>query len=147
MTRKSKTISVGSPEELRQRIPQFIDDIGDHKIITFSGDLGAGKTTLIKMLCEAWNVLDLVTSPTFSIANVYKTQGGDVVNHLDLYRLDNLDQAIDVGIEEYLFDPHLTLIEWPALITDLLPDHCAFIITQTEKGLRKIVFLESHISQ
>jgi tRNA threonylcarbamoyladenosine biosynthesis protein TsaE len=106
-------------KELAQIISQF-------RVVTFTGNLGAGKTTLIKMLCWHWGVKETVNSPTFSLVNQYSTEGaevGDVLFHIDLYRLKNEEEAFDAGIEEHLFSGHLCLVEWPEKAIGIIPDN------------------------
>lgn len=87
----------------------------------FLGNLGAGKTTLIKEICAQLGVSDLVQSPTFALVNVYQTSEGNEVFHFDCYRLKKPEEALDFGIEEYLYSDQICLIEWPQVIEDLLP--------------------------
>lgn len=90
-------------------------------ILAFFGELGAGKTTLIKEICKQLGVLDEVKSPTFSIVNEYQTKSGEVIYHFDFYRLKSIDEALDIGIEEYFDSGNLMIIEWPENIIELLP--------------------------
>lgn len=94
----------------------------DQGVITYIGDLGTGKTTLIKKLCEKLGVADNVTSPTYSIINEYESVNGPLY-HIDLYRLEDVEEAMDIGIEDYLYSGNWCMIEWPQLIEDLLPDN------------------------
>jgi tRNA threonylcarbamoyladenosine biosynthesis protein TsaE len=106
-------------KELAQIISQF-------RVVTFTGNLGAGKTTLIKMLCAHLGVKETVNSPTFSLVNQYTIEGaevGDVLFHIDLYRLNNEEEAFDAGIEEHLFSGHLCLVEWPEKAIGIIPDN------------------------
>lgn len=89
------------------------------KIWLFNGEMGAGKTTLIKAICRNLGVHSVMTSPTFSIVNQY--EGNDVIYHFDCYRLKNEEEAYDIGVEEYLDSGKLCLIEWPEKIASLLP--------------------------
>lgn len=93
----------------------------DCRIITFTGPLGAGKTTLIKELLRQWGVTDMVTSPTFTYLNRYKNEAGETFYHFDLYRLKNLAEFQEAGFDEYLYEQggHV-LIEWPEIILPLL---------------------------
>jgi tRNA threonylcarbamoyladenosine biosynthesis protein TsaE len=98
--------------------------ISNHKVVSFSGNLGAGKTTLIKTLCALWGVEDTVSSPTFSLINQYKSQSatvGDVIYHIDLYRVKGEEEAYDAGIEDNLYSGHLCLVEWPEKALGILP--------------------------
>ncbi len=114
-------------------------------IITFTGPLGAGKTTLVRALLQTQGVTDMITSPTFSYMNVYTGKDSKRFIHFDLYRLDNIDQFIAAGFDEYLQYPGATvLIEWPEIIESLLMKmpHCRVIIDYI-KDKRKLV-VEKH---
>lgn len=88
-------------------------------VCLFRGQMGAGKTTLIKELGKQLGVLQSVQSPTFSLVNEYQNAAGDIIYHFDLYRLKNVREALDIGIEEYLDSGHLCLIEWPEQAEEL----------------------------
>jgi tRNA threonylcarbamoyladenosine biosynthesis protein TsaE len=95
---------------------------GTNKIFLFYGEMGAGKTTLIKSLCEHLGVTEPVTSPTFSIVNEYKARESKIF-HFDFYRLKNETEALDLGYEEYFYSGAHCFIEWPEKIPNLLPEH------------------------
>ena len=106
-----------------------------HPIICFNGDLGAGKTTLIRRLCLEWGTTDNVSSPTFSIINEYKSHSKGSIFHLDFYRMEDVKEALDIGVEEYLDSGQICLIEWGNKIESLLPKekiHLVEIYIDTE---------------
>lgn len=92
-------------------------------VVAFYGSMGAGKTTLIKDLCHHMGVTDEVNSPTFAIVNEYVTEQGESVYHFDFYRIKKLEEAYDIGYENYFYSGNLCLIEWPELIEPLLPEN------------------------
>ena len=92
-----------------------------HKTILFYGEMGAGKTTLIKELAKSIGITDTLSSPTFSLVNEYQTND-TTLYHFDFYRIENEDEALDMGVEEYLDSGHWNFIEWPQKIQNLLPD-------------------------
>lgn len=105
---------------------QVIDSLKS-KILLFYGDMGVGKTTLIKAIIKALGSNDVVSSPTFSIVNEYELNGEDKVYHFDLYRINDLEEAYNFGIEEYLYSNHWIIIEWPEIIEDILTDEVDII--------------------
>ncbi|MBO7137551.1 MAG: tRNA (adenosine(37)-N6)-threonylcarbamoyltransferase complex ATPase subunit type 1 TsaE [Bacteroidaceae bacterium] len=107
--------------DLASAAQEFVEAMGERKVFAFYGKMGAGKTTFIKAICEALDVEDVVTSPTFAIVNEYKAPSGSVY-HFDFYRIKNLREAYDIGCEEYFYSGQPCFIEWPELIEELLPD-------------------------
>lgn len=108
-----------------------------HNLILLSGEMGTGKTTFVKYFINALTGYAGVTSPTFSIINEYQNKDGSPIYHMDLYRLETIEEALNIGIEEYLDSGHLCLIEWPNLITDILPlDHHQINLELRENGAR-----------
>lgn len=91
-------------------------------VIAFYGSMGAGKTTLIKDLCHRMGVTDEVNSPTFAIVNEYVTETGEPVYHFDFYRIKKIEEAYDIGYENYFYSGNLCLVEWPEMIEPLLPE-------------------------
>jgi len=103
-----------SLENISNAVTKFLEAIKHGpKIWLFRGEMGAGKTTLVKEIGLQKKVLTRVQSPTFSLVNPYETETGEFIYHFDLYRLENVHEAIDIGIEEYLDSGHLCFIEWP----------------------------------
>ena len=112
-----------------------------HRVLAFEGQMGAGKTTFIKKLCEEMGSLDIVNSPTFAIVNVYDVEQpyrGEVY-HFDCYRLKDIREALDFGAEEYLYSGNYCFIEWPKLIEPLLPEDTVWLkIVPQENGDRLV---------
>jgi tRNA threonylcarbamoyladenosine biosynthesis protein TsaE len=112
-----------------------------HPILLLEAPMGAVKTTLIKALCSELGVMQAVSSPTFSLVNSYQDSEGKTLYHFDLYRLNSLEEALDIGIEEYLDSGARCMIEWPERIRPLLSD--AFHQIQIEPlgaDTRKLIF-------
>ena len=99
----------------------FIVSNAKFKIVLFNGDMGSGKTTLIKEICRKLGVVELTNSPTFSLVNEYLTASGESLFHFDFYRINNEEEAYDIGIEEYLYSGNWCFIEWPEKVENLLP--------------------------
>ena len=100
------------------------------KHFAFYGDMGAGKTTFIKTVCRLLQVTDVVTSPTFSIINEYQTLGNDKVFHFDFYRINKIEEVMDIGYEDYLYSGNYCLMEWPEKIEKLLPENIVYVTIQ-----------------
>ena len=113
-----------------------------HRVFAFDGQMGAGKTTFIKKLCEEMGTVDVVNSPTFAIVNVYDVEQpyqGEVY-HFDCYRLKDIREAMDFGAEEYLYSGNYCFIEWPEMIEPLLPEDTVWVkIEPMENGDRRLV--------
>ena len=109
------------------------------KIILFHGDMGVGKTTLIKEICKILGTEDLISSPTFSIVNEYITSNNETIFHFDFYRIDNEEEAYNIGVEDYFNSNHWCLIEWPSVVENLLPlENVNVYLTVLEDGQRNI---------
>tara|TARA_B110000211_G_scaffold214830_1_gene256576 strand:- start:6939 stop:7364 length:426 start_codon:yes stop_codon:yes gene_type:complete len=105
-------------------LPRIADHIvlnATSKVIVFYGEMGVGKTTLIKEIAKRIGVTEIISSPTYSIVNEYELEN-DKLFHFDCYRLASEEEALDIGIEDYLFSNHWNLIEWPEKIENLLPE-------------------------
>lgn len=126
-------------EQIQDVALQLLSAAGDHKVIALHGDMGAGKTTLIHAVCETMGVKDVVTSPTFSIINQYKTTGGQTVYHMDLYRIKDENEAANAGIEDCLYSGELCLVEWPEKAPGIFPDDTLHItISSVDDNTRKL---------
>ncbi len=135
-----ETLTIKSLDELNPAAQSFADAIGERRVFAFYGAMGTGKTTFIRAVCEALGVNESVTSPTFSIVNEYKTAAGAKVFHFDFYRIRRLEEAYDIGFEDYLYSGDLCFIEWPELIEELLPaDAVEVRITADDDGTRHVI--------
>ena len=109
------------------------------KIILFHGDMGVGKTTLIKEICKILGTEDLISSPTFSIVNEYITSNDETIFHFDFYRIDNEEEVYNIGVEDYFDSNHWCLIEWPSVVENLLPlENVNVYLAVLEDGQRNI---------
>ncbi len=133
------TFTISSVEELPSVAKECLALLRGRTVIALSGTLGAGKTTFVKSLCTLLGVTDAVTSPTFAIVNEYSTSADDIIYHIDLYRMNTLDECFAIGLEDYLYSRCLCLIEWPELVECLLPDNTMTIhFTIVDNNTRNI---------
>ncbi|HEY0031346.1 MAG TPA: tRNA (adenosine(37)-N6)-threonylcarbamoyltransferase complex ATPase subunit type 1 TsaE [Bacteroidia bacterium] len=123
--------------ELAKKMLKYFDG---QKIIAFYGELGAGKTTLIKAICKELGVTDVMTSPTFSIVNEYRGPKGQKIYHFDFFRLQSVGEAYDMGYEEYFYSGAYCFIEWPEKIAELLPLEFEKVRITKEGETRTITF-------
>lgn len=130
-----KTYSLSEIDEVaNELLPQI-----NSNIVLLNGEMGAGKTTMIKALCKALKCPDVVSSPTFSLINEYRTVDHKPLYHFDCYRIENEEEAYDFGAEEYLYSGHLCLIEWSENIQSLLPENCSLVtLEKVDLTTRKI---------
>jgi len=132
-------IEINDISEIRLAARRFLSEMGNNKIFAFYGEMGTGKTTFIKAVCEEMGVCEIVTSPTFAIINEYHTDKGEVVYHFDFYRINKLEEVFDFGCEDYFYSGNVCFIEWPELVEPLLPpDTVKISITETPEGGRML---------
>ncbi|MFT7343819.1 MAG: tRNA threonylcarbamoyladenosine biosynthesis protein TsaE [Lentimonas sp.] len=124
---ESKSYELGSIQELPMLATQLLNDFGEHKIWAFDAEMGMGKTTIISALIKALGIEEFEGSPTYSLVNTYISPYKGKVSHFDLYRLDNEEEAYDIGMEEFLYDEGLCFIEWPKKIENLLPEETIWL--------------------
>ena len=129
---------INSLDEIPEVANKIINQL-QYKLITFEGEMGAGKTTFIKEFVKALGTNDDVSSPTFSIVNEYETDSG-IVYHFDFYRLNHEEEALDFGIEEYLYSNQYCLMEWPNKIANFIPDEHHTITIENVDGVRHLNF-------
>ena len=122
-----------------QNIAKEIISSAKHKILLFYGEMGTGKTTLIKEIVKQLGVDEVANSPTFSIVNEYLSRKGETIYHFDFYRIEDEEEVYDIGIEEYFYNNHWCFIEWPEKVENLLPlDAVSIYITINSNGTRNI---------
>lgn len=111
-----------------------------HKVVLFDAEMGVGKTTLIKELAKELGVQDITNSPTFSIVNEYRSQKtGDTIYHFDLYRIEEEEEAYDMGLDEYFDSGYWCFVEWPAKTPNLIPlEHSKIKISLLQDGSRRL---------
>ena len=109
-------------ENIKSAAEQFLTAAGTKTVIAFHGEMGAGKTTFIHALCEAMEVKDTISSPTFSIINQYATATGKTIYHMDLYRLKDEQEAVNTGVEDCLYSGNTCFVEWPEKAPGIFPD-------------------------
>ena len=119
-----------SPEETPRIAEEILQACENDKVFAIYGDLGAGKTTLVRSLCEVLQTEEVVTSPTFAIVNEYASPDG-AVYHFDFYRIKRLEEAYDLGYEEYFFSGNYCFIEWPEKVEELIPEDAVRIRIET----------------
>lgn len=133
------TLKIKSLDSIRETAEQFIELIGENRIFAFNGNMGAGKTTFIKAICEELGVKENVNSPTFAIVNEYEALDKKIIYHFDCYRINKIQEALDLGAEEYLYSGNLCFIEWAENIASLLPDSMVNVnIEEDEYGERNV---------
>jgi tRNA threonylcarbamoyladenosine biosynthesis protein TsaE len=136
-----RSVTVSDLETLAKEIVGKINTI---KVWLFKGEMGSGKTTLIKAVCRLLGVNEAMSSPTFSIVNEYQTRDNGKVYHFDFYRIKDEVEAVDIGTEEYFYSGHPCLIEWPEKIPSLIPLQYAEVRIQVETDTKRIIALAVH---
>ena len=127
-----------SIDQLNEVAQQIIAN-NPKKVILFHGEMGVGKTTLIKQLCKTLGVTGATSSPTFSLVNEYEANNNQLVYHFDFYRLNNEVEALDMGIDDYLYSSNWCFIEWAEKIPNLIPEtHSVITISLLPEGKRSL---------
>lgn len=116
------SFQINTIEELPQAAEAFLKHFPNERLFAFYGKMGAGKTTLIKALCRALGSTDPITSPTFALVNEYSTAGSERIFHFDFYRIKSMEEALDIGFDDYIYSGKYCMMEWPENVEDLLPE-------------------------
>jgi len=135
------TLEIASLDQIHQTAQAFLKATEGKTVFAFYGTMGAGKTSFIKAVCEELGVTDVINSPTFAIINEYSIPKGGSIFHFDFYRIEKLEEAFDMGYEEYFYSGEYCFIEWPEMIESLLPENCLKVfINELPDGKRIIQF-------
>ena len=130
--------TVHKEEELERAAQVLLEVFKNNRVFIFSGALGSGKTTYIKYICKVLGVETGISSPTFSLVNEYECADGSVIFHFDFYRIEDIQEAYDIGYEEYFYSGHYCFIEWPEKIPGLVPKDAVSIRMEVKNGEREI---------
>jgi len=126
-------------EDVPKVAKELLKGIKKHKIVAFYGEMGVGKTTLIREICHQLGCVDVATSPTFALVNEYYNKKKSAVYHFDFYRINNPNELLDIGYEDYINSGNICLIEWPEKANELIPSGAwAVKITEQPDQSRKI---------
>jgi len=136
-----ESLKANNVEEIKAVAEIIHDKIRESPVVAFYGKMGAGKTTLIKSICEIMQIGNIVTSPTFALVNEYITQAGEIIYHFDFYRVKKIEEIYDIGFEEYIYSGNYCFIEWPEIVEQVLPKKVLKVfIKEDQKGSRIISF-------
>lgn len=136
-----RSVRLPELEAVANELVKYTDRIA---VWLFYGEMGAGKTTLIKQVCKALGVTDEMSSPTFSIVNEYATARGEKVYHFDFYRIKNETEASEIGTEEYFYSGYPCLVEWPDKIPSLIPPQFASVKISIENETQRTIAISVH---
>lgn len=138
------TIEINNIKDLQEAAKMFLGYFSKPEVFAFYGEMGAGKTSFIQSVCKELNVLDTVTSPTFSLVNEYISSQHGTLYHFDFYRIQNIREVFDLGYEEYFFQDQYCFIEWPEKVESLLPGSTIKVYLEVmSQGKRRLSFSAS----
>lgn len=129
-------------EDIEKAAKKLIEEAGSQNIWVFHGQMGAGKTTLIKSVAKEFDIIDQVSSPTFGLVNHYENSKGKIFYHFDFYRLERPEEALDIGIDEYFYSNNICWLEWAENIFPFLPDEYLLIRIETVSKTQRKITLE-----
>lgn len=135
-------IEINNLNQIHEAARTFIDHIGNDTIFAFYGNMGAGKTTFIKAVCEELGVEDVINSPTFAIVNEYMAGNGNTIYHFDCYRINKIVEALDMGCQDYFDSGNLCFIEWPENIAEILPKEAVAVHINVQDNDSRIIEIE-----
>jgi tRNA threonylcarbamoyladenosine biosynthesis protein TsaE len=136
---KKQTLKASRPEDLKEIAKIILDTFKEERIFALYGKMGAGKTTLVKAFTEVIGSSDVASSPTFSLVNEYEDRQGTVFYHFDFYRINKIEEVFDIGFEEYLYSGSYCFLEWPEMISQLLPESYVYISIEVNDDEERLV--------
>jgi tRNA threonylcarbamoyladenosine biosynthesis protein TsaE len=134
-------ILIKDKRHLNAAARELLEHTGENRIFAFYGSMGAGKTTIIKAICQTLGAVDIVSSPTFTLVNEYKTSTGESLYHIDFYRIRKQEEVFDFGIEEYLTGDSYCFMEWPELIEEILPEETVKVRISVDANEQRILLI------
>lgn len=137
-------ITIESPSDLQAHAADMFEFARGKKVWLFEGQMGAGKTTLIKEIYTCLGITDSISSPTFSLVNIYQNKEGEEFYHFDFYRIEDEMEAVDIGSDEYFYSGKYCFIEWPEKIPNLIPEHYLKININLGQENNRLIELSHH---
>ncbi len=137
-----KEINVNGLGDLPDAAEEILNALDGRNVVALYGPMGAGKTTLVREICARLGSEDTVTSPTFALINRYDTAEGNAIFHFDFYRIEQQEEAFDMGYEEYFYSDGLCLVEWPEKVEELLPDDVMKVTITPTSNSRRIITID-----
>lgn len=135
-------IHINTIEDLDRAAGEFLEKIGENTLVALFAPMGSGKTTFTTAVCRVLGVTDPVGSPTFAIVNEYMRADGDPMYHFDFYRINKLQEAVEIGLYDYLDSGYLCMMEWPENIEELLPEETLKVHIQVNPDQSRTIFWE-----
>lgn len=132
-------ITIKDKKHLHSAARELLRLYGKNRIFAFYGGMGAGKTTIIKAICEELGAIDIISSPTFTLVNEYKTDSGETIYHIDFYRIKKQEEVFDFGVEEYLTGDSWCFMEWPGLVEEILPPETVKVSITVDDNEQRIL--------
>jgi len=134
-----QTLKASRPEDLIEVATAILGSFKNERIFALYGKMGAGKTTLVKAFAKVLGSSDVASSPTFSLVNEYNDHNGSTFYHFDFYRIEHIEEAFDIGFEEYIYSGKYCFLEWPEKISQLLPETYVYISIEVNQDEERLV--------